>query len=155
MFTPTPLQIHTNEIPLGHLSYTEFDSLVVDRNVRPEYPDEEEAPQITAETWALAERCWVRDPRARPNISTVCETMEHLLGAHQRRQALKVTYSSLPCSNRMLILFTCCTHCLCCLRCFLSHRQPGTCWDHFKTHYYHRDKYHHHSARGKFIPSFF
>jgi WD40 repeat protein len=57
-------------------------ALVVDRDVRPERPDTGEAPQLTDDTWALAERCWVKEPRARPNINTVSNAMGHLLEAH-------------------------------------------------------------------------
>jgi hypothetical protein len=45
----------------------------VQENVRPERPDADEAPQLTDDVWELAERCWVKDPKARPGINTVCD----------------------------------------------------------------------------------
>ena len=34
------------------------------RDVRPERPDCEEAPQLSDAVWGFAEKCWVKDPRA-------------------------------------------------------------------------------------------
>jgi hypothetical protein len=85
--------MHANEIPLGHLNYTEYKTLVVDDDVRPERPEEEEAPQMTDETWDLAERCWVKDPRARPTIDTVCTTMARLFEAYRHVPIPQVDFS--------------------------------------------------------------
>jgi hypothetical protein len=85
------IKIHTNEIPLGHISYTDFEALVADRDVRPEQPDEDDAPQMTEDAWELAVRCWAKDSRARPNINIVCDAMNRLLEA-QPITTPKVTY---------------------------------------------------------------
>ena len=66
-------EIHTNEIPLGHVEHSNFIELVVDRNVRPERPDNDEAPQMTDETWQLAKDCWQKDPPSGPIIDSVCD----------------------------------------------------------------------------------
>jgi hypothetical protein len=78
-----PMKIHTNEISFGHRTYSEMLALVVDRNVRPERPDEAEAPQLTDDTWQLAGRYWVEEPCARPTIDDVCKTMDLVLQAHR------------------------------------------------------------------------
>jgi serine/threonine protein kinase len=81
-----PRKIHTNEVPLGHLSFMEVETLVVERNIRPEQPDGDEAPQMTDDTWDLAERCWVKDPHARPNVGAVCNIMKLFLEVSQAAQ---------------------------------------------------------------------
>lgn len=73
------LQIFAAEIPLGHLPYQDFVDLVVKRDVRPERPEDEDAPQLSDELWGLAERCWVKDPRARPDAVAVCDEMTRCL----------------------------------------------------------------------------
>jgi serine/threonine protein kinase len=90
---PSRTKIHTNEIPLGHLSYVNFETLVVDRDVRPEQPDKREAPQMTDKTWDLATRCWVKDPHKRPTIDACCTTMGRLLEIQRPTQTSKVAYS--------------------------------------------------------------
>jgi len=53
--------------------------LVAQRNVRPERPDDEDAPQLSDAVWELAEACWVKDPKERPTATAVCTTLSHLL----------------------------------------------------------------------------
>jgi WD40 repeat protein len=72
-------QIYTNEIPLSALSFSEFVELVVRQNVRPERPDDEEAPQLSDRIWDLAETCWVKNAKERPTAATLCTTVSHLL----------------------------------------------------------------------------
>jgi WD40 repeat protein len=72
-------QIYTNEIPLSALSFLEFVELVVRQNVRPERPDDEEAPQLSDGIWELAEACWVKNAKERPTAATLCTTVFHLL----------------------------------------------------------------------------
>jgi WD40 repeat protein len=78
-FGMTLYEIFMNEIPLGHINYVDFIDLVVQRDVRPERPDDEDAPQLSDAVWELAERCWVKDPKLRPIASAVCDTLLHLL----------------------------------------------------------------------------
>ena len=49
------------------------------RNLRPERPDEEDAPQLTDAVWALAKKCWAKDPDHRPSASALCDIVRHLL----------------------------------------------------------------------------
>jgi hypothetical protein len=65
-------------------------TLVVDRDVRPERPDEEEAPQMLDEAWELAKRCWGKDPQSRPKIDAIRHTMSRLLEAHNTGPTLEV-----------------------------------------------------------------
>jgi hypothetical protein len=84
-------EVHTNEIPLGHIEYSEFVELVANQNIRPERPHSDEAPQMTDDNWQLADFCWGRDPLSRPNIGTVCDTMSRLLDNSTRQQLMKVS----------------------------------------------------------------
>jgi len=64
-------QIYTNEVPLGHVSPGDLRELVVHQNVRPERPDNNEAPQLTNEVWRLIERCWAGRAVERPNADVI------------------------------------------------------------------------------------
>lgn len=44
-------------------------------NIRPERPDEEEAPELSGELWSLAELCWGQDPKKRPTAEDVHEIL--------------------------------------------------------------------------------
>ena len=75
-------QIQTNEIPLqtlNFISYTDFIELVVNKGIRPERPDADEAPQMTDVLWQLAERCWATKATERPNADVVCDAISHEL----------------------------------------------------------------------------
>jgi serine/threonine protein kinase len=75
-------QIQTNETPLPILAFGSFiDCIehVVGRNLRPQRPEADEAPQMTDALWRLAERCWVAKSIARPNANTVCDAIYHEL----------------------------------------------------------------------------
>jgi hypothetical protein len=46
--------------------------------VRPERPDDEDAPQLSDAVWKLAEKCWAKDPKHRPTADTVCNIISRL-----------------------------------------------------------------------------
>jgi WD40 repeat protein len=73
-------KIFTNEIPLGHVNYSDFIELVVQQGLRPERPDFEDAPQLSDAVWGLAKKCWMKDPQQRPTASTLCDAISYLLG---------------------------------------------------------------------------
>ena len=75
----TIAEIFADDIPLGHINPIDFIELVVRQDIRPERPDDEDAPQLSDTVWELAERCWVKDPKQRPIASAVCDTITHLL----------------------------------------------------------------------------
>jgi WD40 repeat protein len=52
---------------------------VVRKNVRPERPDDEEAPQLSDGIWELAEACWLKNAKERPTAPALCTTVSHLL----------------------------------------------------------------------------
>ena len=66
-------------MPLGNANPAHLLELVVDRHVRPEQPDDDEAPRMTDDVWQLAERCWIKDPQSRPIASVLVETVKQLL----------------------------------------------------------------------------
>jgi WD40 repeat protein len=47
--------------------------------VRPERPDDEDAPHLSDAIWELAMACWVREPKDRPTALALCTTVSHLL----------------------------------------------------------------------------
>jgi WD40 repeat protein len=51
----------------------------VERNVRPERPDNEDAPHLSDAVWRLAEKCWDNNPTSRPTASALCDIISHLL----------------------------------------------------------------------------
>jgi serine/threonine protein kinase len=76
-------QVQTKEIPLASLSivsYIEFKDLIIRQDIRPERPEDDEAPQMTDALWQLAERCWTKLPAARPKADTVCDAISSELG---------------------------------------------------------------------------
>ena len=48
------------------------------RNVRPERPDDEDAPHLSDAVWTLAEKCWGKDPTSRPTASALCDIISHI-----------------------------------------------------------------------------
>jgi WD40 repeat protein len=64
---------------LSELTFSEFVELVVRQDVRPERPDDEDAPHLSDPVWELAESCWVKDPKSRPTASALCDTLSHLV----------------------------------------------------------------------------
>lgn len=72
-------QIYTTEIPLGHIHFNEFFDLVVSRDVRPERPEDDEAPGLTDAVWELAEACWIKDPKRRPTASAASEMVAQII----------------------------------------------------------------------------
>ena len=85
-----PGEIHTNEIPLGHIQvkYSEFKKLVVNEDIRLERPESDEAPQMTDDIWQLAEDCWLKDPLSRPIINIVCDRISRFVNRHQAKVRL-------------------------------------------------------------------
>ena len=78
--------------------------LVVQRGVRPERPDDEDAPQLSDAVWELAERCWVKDPKVRPTASAVCDTLLHLLDTAAMTQPIPNPSSHLSQAPQNMIL---------------------------------------------------
>jgi WD40 repeat protein len=52
---------------------------VAKQDVRPERPDEENAPQLLDALWELAEKCWRKHPNDRPTASVLCDAISNLL----------------------------------------------------------------------------
>jgi len=80
-FGMTLYEIFVDAVPLAHIIHAGFFELVVGRNVRPERPDDGNAPQLSDAVWKLAERCWVKDPKSRPTARTICDTLSHIIEA--------------------------------------------------------------------------
>jgi hypothetical protein len=65
---------------LGHINNpTKLCELVVDQHVRPERPNNDEAPQLTDGIWQLAEHCWASDPVRWPISDDICDQIRTIL----------------------------------------------------------------------------
>jgi WD40 repeat protein len=51
----------------------------VRQDVRPERPDDEDAPQLSDAVRELAQSCWLKDPKHRITANTVCDIIAHIL----------------------------------------------------------------------------
>jgi WD40 repeat protein len=78
---------------LSELIFSEFVELVVECNVRPERPDNEDAPQLSDAIWELAEKCWLKVPKDRLTASAVCDILCHLLDTAVIAQATASPFS--------------------------------------------------------------
>jgi hypothetical protein len=90
-----------NEIPLGDINYGDFIDLVAMRDVRPERPEEEDTPDFPDGVWKLAEACWVKEPKKRPNANDVCNIISKLLEGNpvttpRRATASETTATQVP-----------------------------------------------------------
>lgn len=72
-----------NEVPLGDIGYVEFIELVAEKNLRPERPDNEDAPDLSDEIWELATKCWVKDARQRPTAKAVANDVSQIMETNQ------------------------------------------------------------------------
>ena len=79
---PLP-KIYTNEVPFGHFSPAELRDLVVHQDLRPDRPNNDEAPQLTEELWQLIEHCWVGDPHGRPTVDFICDRVLSIMNNSQ------------------------------------------------------------------------
>ena len=77
--------MYTNEVPFDHISPAELRDLVAHQHVRPERPEDDEAPQLNNEVWELAECCWASDPRSRPIGSAICDDIRAMLDRRTSR----------------------------------------------------------------------
>jgi hypothetical protein len=71
----------------------------VHEDVRPEQPDADEAPQLTDDVWQLAEQCWVKDPKARPDIKTVCDIISSSINGSAGLPPRHVSYRHIVITN--------------------------------------------------------
>ncbi|KAJ7925581.1 kinase-like domain-containing protein [Mycena leptocephala] len=79
-FGMTLYELYTDEIPMSTVPIGDFIELVFKLGVRPDRPDEDEGRQMSDDIWALAERCWVKDPKARPTATQIHDTINIILG---------------------------------------------------------------------------
>src|SRR6202042_3700273 len=87
---------------LSHLTFPDFLELVVRQNVRPERPDNEDAPHLSDAVWEHAERCWVKNPKERPTAISLCETIADILPHQPLRPT--VTHTRLGHSSQSPLL---------------------------------------------------
>lgn len=73
--------------------------------MRPERPDEDEAPTLSNEVWELAESCWAKEPSSRPTADAACETLTNCMRTNPYRPRRvephrSATAPSVPVSTR-------------------------------------------------------
>lgn len=74
-------KIYTLQVPLGELKYGVFIQLVVMQDVRPERPEDEDAPKLSDAIWELAEQCWVKNAKKRPTANAASHIISRLLSS--------------------------------------------------------------------------
>lgn len=52
-------------------------------NVRPERPEDDEAPQLSNNMWGLAEKCWIGDRTQRPKAGDLCRIIDTTIADSQ------------------------------------------------------------------------
>ncbi|KAJ6559779.1 kinase-like domain-containing protein, partial [Mycena capillaripes] len=70
-FGMTIYELHTDENPMSQVAYWDFVEVVFRLNVRPERPEPDDCPKLIDTVWALAESCWVKDPKLRPTSQDI------------------------------------------------------------------------------------
>ncbi|KAJ7777201.1 kinase-like domain-containing protein [Mycena metata] len=88
-FGMTLYELYTDEIPLTAVPYGDFIELVFRIGVRPERPEEDESPRMNDGIWDLAERCWDRDPKARPTARQIHDTLKILMMEYAHEPAVE------------------------------------------------------------------
>ena len=59
--------------------FSELYELVVNRDVRPERPEDDEAPGLSDAVWDVAEACWTKNPRQRPTAGAASEKIAQII----------------------------------------------------------------------------
>ncbi|KAJ7206534.1 ICP0-binding domain of ubiquitin-specific protease 7-domain-containing protein [Mycena pura] len=88
-FGMTIYELYTDEIPLSTIPYGDFIELVFRLGVRPERPDEDECPRMNDDIWDLAERCWNKDPKARPTARQIHDKIKIIMTQYTREPAIQ------------------------------------------------------------------
>ncbi|KAJ7907055.1 kinase-like protein, partial [Mycena leptocephala] len=70
-FGMTLFELYSDETPLFNIAHTDFFELVFWLGVRPDRPEIEDVPKLTDSLWALAEKCWLQDAKARPTAGQI------------------------------------------------------------------------------------
>ncbi|KAJ7456037.1 kinase-like domain-containing protein [Mycena galericulata] len=78
-FGMTLYELYTGEIPMSTIPYSDFIELIFKFGVRPQRPEEDEFPRLSDGIWDLAERCWDKDPKARPSATQIHDTLQLLM----------------------------------------------------------------------------
>ncbi|KAJ7025581.1 kinase-like domain-containing protein [Mycena alexandri] len=84
-FGMTMYELYADEIPLSSVGFSDFIEVVLRMDVRPQRPDEEDAPRLTDAVWDLAQSCWVKNPKARPTARNIHDTVAHLIKDMDRK----------------------------------------------------------------------
>ena len=66
------------------------------QDVRPDRPDDEDAPQLSDAVWELAQSCWLKDPKRRITANTACDIIAHVLATATVTPPKPVPSSSHP-----------------------------------------------------------
>ncbi|KAJ6468618.1 hypothetical protein C8R47DRAFT_1024499 [Mycena vitilis] len=74
-FGMTIYELYADETPLSGIEHPDFSKIVFETQRRPERPDVEDTPTLNDQVWALAEQCWLHDPKARPVAGTICDIL--------------------------------------------------------------------------------
>ncbi|KAJ6530021.1 kinase-like domain-containing protein, partial [Mycena vulgaris] len=78
-FGMTVYELYTDENPLSSIAPADFIELVFRLGVRPDRPEIEDVPKLTAPLWALAQQCWLQESKVRPTAGQVHDKIVDLI----------------------------------------------------------------------------
>jgi hypothetical protein len=64
---------------MSAIPYNDFIELILKFGARPQRPEEDEFPGLSDGIWELAERCWDKDPKARPSATQIHDAIQLLM----------------------------------------------------------------------------
>jgi hypothetical protein len=88
--------MHTRRIPFREVHGVAIMMRII-RGMRPERPDPErhELP-MSDEMWTLVQKCWHQDPKVRPPMSAVLESLSHVITSEKNDMEDSPGHISLP-----------------------------------------------------------
>src|SRR6267154_3156126 len=72
------LEIFTDNVPFCHVSNEAFIPLVIRDGPLPTCPENANARGLGDTMWNLIDHCWQRDPKSRPSMSEIRETIQNI-----------------------------------------------------------------------------
>ncbi|KAJ6559757.1 kinase-like domain-containing protein, partial [Mycena capillaripes] len=80
-FGMTIYELYTDENPMSQVAYWDFVEVVFRLDVRPERPELDDCSKLIDPVWALAESCWVKDPKLRPTSQHIHNIITNITSA--------------------------------------------------------------------------
>ena len=72
------LEIFTDSVPVSHISNEASISLLIRDGPLPTRPEHANTRGLSDAMWNLMSQCWQRDPKSRPSMSEIRETIQNI-----------------------------------------------------------------------------